>query len=313
VFVEVTVAGRESSTMDGGNAFGLLEVLERSELAKLTAPAAAPVVVEPRCPPTSPDSDGDGLVDACDPDDGNDGFSDSQDPWPMDVARPGDYSTPEKILAAPAVVAALAAAKKAGAELAIQTGTTPPELTGHYIKWFGEGRGIASSDRRAVGMRLSGSESRLTVRKGIATGAWVSFVPDRRLSFGVNEITLVRGQGDLYTLYEMRRVPCSDGKGTKLMVSLLSGTWDSTAGRRRDERSLSVVVQMDGKSSAAECKDKAWWVDHTPEIVQVEPGALNFMCRDGATAYVAGESWTRPDDSTCMCTSDFQVSCKEGP
>ena len=96
------------------------------------------------------------------------------------------------------------------------------------------------------------------------------------------------------------------------MISLSSGTWDDSAGRRRDQRSLTVVVQVDGKPTSADCRENAWWVDEIPEIVRVEVGALDFMCRDDVAAYVAGESWTKPDGSICKCSSDFQVSCQDG-
>jgi hypothetical protein len=73
--------------------------------------APLPHAESDNCPlvdnPGQVDTDSDGLGDACDADDDEDGFSDLDDPAPLDRTSPGDFSSPEVILADARVQAAL--------------------------------------------------------------------------------------------------------------------------------------------------------------------------------------------------------------
>ena len=79
-----------------------------------------------------------------------DGFADAIDPAPNDASNPGDFSSPEAIMANAHVKTALAAASKAGFEVAVHTESEPPELAGYYLRRDREGAVAGRSARNRL-------------------------------------------------------------------------------------------------------------------------------------------------------------------
>jgi hypothetical protein len=310
VFVEVWLYGRDAAFFDGGNAGSLFTGLALSEFAKLQAPAATKVRDASPCAVGAADLDADGLADACDPDDDNDGFDDTNDPWPNDKARPGDYSTPEKLIADEKVSRALAAFRKAGHRFPIETGVSPPDLSGHYLRTTGEGTMLVSKAGNDTGVPLAGVQERWRQQGNALTEAGASVTEERVLSITTSVGTLVRGEGQRYTLFSRNSVRCLDGKpnATLTTVTIRSGVWDENGARRVNERSLTVVLDARGG-----CPNHGWWAAETESIHRVQADALDRLCVDERMAYVRGETWTRKDGAPCRCTPEHAVACGEGP
>ncbi len=136
-----------------------------------------------------------------------DGFLDADDPAPNDPTVPGDFSTPEAILAHPLVKKALEEARGKGFEIVPQTSRNPPDISGYYFRPVG-GK-VEATDDDQVGKQWVAEEwwqrvdAELTLSRMEA-----SFDGETVISHGEASGTLVRGEGNDYTLYSKGHGTC---------------------------------------------------------------------------------------------------------
>lgn len=266
------------------------------------------------------DADGDGYGDVCDDDDDGDGFPDGDDPAPLDRSNPGDFSTPEAIIAHPDVAAALAAAREMGAAVPTYLERTPADVGGYYRVDAGVGSVVAATDGAGVGNAAAGSEQRLSVQDGYVANAYVGFdADDVTTSFGTGQGALLRGATDGVSIYSRRVRTCaSEGQTHRTIgIGILSATLDPDSGSLLDVRELTLAIATEGSLSAS-CRAAvvdvpqqadAFRVTATDRIERVAPADLQHMCLDDGRGYVRDETWTGTDGRTCICKAGDIVRC----
>jgi hypothetical protein len=269
------------------------------------------------------DTDGDGKGDVCDSDDDNDGFVDEDDPSPKDPKVPGDFSTPEKILADPRVTMALAALKDAGYDLKTHTETSPPDISGYYRKESGTGSFVANSGGGGVGETIVGQELHdIQHDDGHLDGYSVAFNGGVATSYSIGRSTIIRGTGNEYTTYSTSRGVCTESNSnyTLFALTITSASVDPTTGNLVDQLSLGVTIGALGELTSA-CAERydgnvenvgEWTASQTDLQQRVQPSDLDYMCVDADAAYVPTQSWTKSDGTACECTSAYATSCASG-
>lgn len=218
------------------------------------------------CDPASstndPDADQDGMADPCDLDDDNDGFLDNDDPAPLDAADPGDFSSPEAILAHPIVAGAIEQLENRGVEFSPLIDNNGPEIMGNYFAAYCTQTVVASSNnsdigrcRGAVQAALVPLESDSLLEIGEIVGSSGNGAEFRRR-------TWVRGSGTAFTLYGTGSFKCGvDGANTPsgdlyrvFQVVITTGEVDPRQGDFLGLRTLFVTVAADGRQSS-ECNE----------------------------------------------------------
>ncbi len=269
------------------------------------------------------DTDGDGKGDACDDDDDNDGFIDEDDPSPKDPKVPGDFSTPEKILADPRVTAAIAALKDAGYDLKTHTETSPPDITGYYRKESGSGSFVANSGGGGVGQTIVGLEfHEVQHDDGHLDGYTVAFSGDAATSYSIERSTTIRGTGSEYTTYSTSRGVCTESSSnyTLFAISITSASVEPATGNLLDQLSLGVTIGTLGELTSA-CAERyngnvenvgEWTASQVNLQQRVQPSDLEYMCVDADAAYVPTQTWTESGGKACECTSAYAKSCASG-
>lgn len=267
------------------------------------------------------DTDADGLGDVCDNDDDGDGFQDVDDPAPLDNTRPGNFSTPEAILADPVVQQALSDAEAGGNAIRTDTELSPPSLGGYYNRAEAAGRFIATSDNTDIGRGLVGSESRLNQSAdGAVAIASVAYGEARPVSFRISEGSVIRGKDNLFTIYSRGKGTCTESGSDyqTFGVSITTGELDPLTGNMINNQTLGVTVDTEGVLTTA-CANRIagsvenvgeWSMYEYPLNQSVEPSALIYMCVDADAAYAPTENWTSNDGMACSCTTDYQISCQ---
>lgn len=258
--------------------------------------------------PTSRDFDEDGLVDADDWDDDDDGIADSLDDQPLVATiSPGAASAyPGALLADPCVAKALKEYEELRVvrpelrEVVLHRGHDLPDLSGLYRAPFGNGRLVAGSDDPTPGF-IEGVELKFTRGgedwyhiDGVAFdthgsgGSWQTFPHVHR--------------GTATQFSRFTRDPGS--------VNITSGHLDPDL----DEVDLVVInilVSVDGTYEGQVCPFDYW---HVFEIDRFEylPSAeeVLYMCTDEGNAYVPGSVWSRQTGVACSCTTSKTVSCQ---
>jgi len=164
--------------------------------------------------PDQLDTDADGFGDACDSDDDGDGFEDINDPAPLDATRPGDFSTPEAVLADPTVKEAMAGAAAAGVVVSAETALTPPDIGGYYVRADLTGQLVAADDG-IIGSPMVGSEVRIdTNDRNTVVVANVSFTRAQAIGFLVANGSFIRGEGNSFSIYSRTRFTCTESNSS---------------------------------------------------------------------------------------------------
>jgi len=267
------------------------------------------------------DTDGDGMGDACDSDDDGDGFQDADDPAPLDSSRPGDFSTPEAILDDPIVQNALQEAEAVDGGVRTETALSPPAIGGYYDRADLQGVFVATSDNTDIGRRLIGREVRVDQNAGNTVAlAGVSYTVAKPVSFSVSKGSLVRGEGNLVTIYSRSKSTCTESNSdfTIFGIGITSAEWEPSTGNLLNSRSIGITIDTEGELTQA-CADRRggstelvgeWSVVEYALNKRVEPEALIYMCVDDNAAYAPTESWTGSDGMACSCTDEYQISCQ---
>ena len=265
------------------------------------------------------DTDRDGLGDACDGDDDNDGFVDKDDPAPLDPTIPADFSTPESIIAHPAVKKALDAAAAAGAPVKTNTGKSPPNIEGYYASPDPAGTFLATGDGRDVGVLAAPEEVHIVnVGVGLVDTHWVEFGGGAEPSGSSALGEFLRGEGNEFSLYQVQAGHCTAAGAdySSWGVLILTGQIDENSGWK-DLVGFTVTILADGVATT-ECTAPyagnsalvgGWAVYRVPTEPKVSVSQLEHMCVDGTVAYVPNQSWTS-GSTTCTCGKDIEKTCK---
>jgi hypothetical protein len=293
-------------------------VLESESTAESSLLAAEAPIVDTTPEPTcgvhagQRDSDGDGLGDDCDPDDDNDGFVDVDDPAPRNRAKPGDFSTPERILRNAKVRQAIVALRKRGYLLPTSTDVSPPVLQGFYVRQPRAGRVFATSDGGAIAEPFMGAEMYLEGSRDSVSTLVTRFTPSDLVDVDRAYASL-RGRGDYYTLYTRESVACpgANSKSSLQTITIESGRVEATSGDRRDAISVSVIVGRSGPR-ARNCGPRQWWAGSVLRVEKARANELSYLCASDEAAHAPGESWTGRDGGTCSCSNTRQVECAPG-
>lgn len=264
------------------------------------------------------DTDADGQGDVCDEDDDQDGFLDDQDPAPLDTDVPGDFSTPEKVLADPRVEAAIEGLRDAGFEFEPRLEKDAPDITGYFRKEDGEGEFVANSGGGGIGAGIVGYEfrTRLTENSTLESSK-ISFTSGAPISYSIVTSQTLRGKNKKYTIYTTTRSVCTENGSdhTRFSVAIDSGSVDEN-GNLIDNMSLSATVATQGQLTP-ECASRAnglteneneWSASLVPLQSKVAAAELEYMCVDGDAAYVPTERWSEGDE-TCECSLEYEVAC----
>jgi len=242
------------------------------------------------CSPRYTDSDGDG-------------FHDSVDNAPHDASIPGDYSTPEKILADPEVKRVLKLAKEKGIAVRTELGKNPPNLTGYYKREAGGYSIDAFSHRREPYIP---SEARICTTNDRFEESVSQFGRDGRVSTPYYYKNLMfRGDKNSYTSYFLIGNSCGNNT-TAYGVKISSGTLDSN-GDIINRKSVNINLAIVGPAKS-QCP--VWYTAYFNKYNKVtDLDEFEYMCVDGKKAYAPKETWTNSDKESCRCTMDIEIEC----
>jgi hypothetical protein len=279
---------------------------------------ARPVIECPDAGGDTTDTDGDGIPNACDPDDDNDGFPDDADPAPLDATRPGDFSTPEKILADSRIKAALAAIRAKGIDFPTHTETDPPDVSGLYNQAVGSISFTATGNGENVGqVSPAGWEFRAVARSGNRYDqAGVLYESGRRFSTSTETGALLRGTGNVFTVYSLGKDVCEFGSSpyTEYTISISSAAQEAN-GNWTNQSNLQVTVATDGTYSSpcnlggdSELED-GWEATATTLTTKITVDQIQFMCRGDTSAYISDETWKESGNVECSCSATYQKTC----
>ncbi len=271
--------------------------------------------------PSQIDTDGDGAGDACDLDDDGDGFNDTDDPAPLDNTRPGDFSSPEAILSNPLVRKALDDAELAGIVIRTEQGLSPPDISGYYVRPDALGTFTATSDGTEIGRRLVGAESRVTSgADNFIDRVGVIYTGTAPLGFGLEQGSLIRGEGNAYTMYTRSKSTCTElgASYDRFLVGIVSATLDASMGDILDTTQMYVTIDTAGELTPA-CASRStgstelageWSVSTHNLEKRTAATDLIYMCVDDDVAYAPTETWTGSDGLACSCTDSYQIACE---
>jgi hypothetical protein len=196
------------------------------------------------------DFDEDEIGDACDEDDDGDGFPDGDDPDPFDPDNPGDFSSPEAILASPLISDAIMELADLGIDFDPILETAPPELSGRYRREYLAGTALATSNGQDVGQPLVGWEFVVATQEPLLiTSEGFGFDGNGNVLYEITtEGVFLRGEDDRYATFGRGAIRCLLGGSdyTLFVVQVGTGLRDPSTGDVVDERSLTVTVATSG-------------------------------------------------------------------
>jgi hypothetical protein len=265
--------------------------------------------------PDQLDTDDDGFGDACDDDDDGDGFADIDDPAPLDPAVPGDFSSPEAILADPRVQTAIEAMEDAGYVFPTHTQLTPPDISGYYLHPRLGTNVVTTGDGTSLGNGVVAHERRFTVTGGtLIGGAVVEYEGGAPVGYARSDGSFYRGNDTDFTIYSRAKYACVAGLELQYL-DIMSGSVDDSTGNLVSVMSVKVTVADNGMQTSA-CNiigdleyEGGWAGSITPLYTKIETPALTYMCVDEGVGYVPGETWTRTAGAACECSATFSVEC----
>ena len=268
------------------------------------------------------DTDNDGKGNVCDNDDDNDGFKDKIDPAPLDASNPGDFSTPEAILAYPPMKKALKSAQKQGIAFHSELGLTPPDITGYYKKYDGTGKFLATGNGESIGNTIVGYEYRFNVQSNhLLDSARASFTDSRHIGFSLEKGAIIRGENNSFSIYTLGKGTCTEDDSNYSMyyVKITSATIRDNKDIL-NTKEIALTVATEGKLTQV-CADRwagdgekigGWSLDSFETNHHIEDvDVLEYMCIDKNKAYVPTETWTNSSNKVCSCTKEYEVSCTQ--
>lgn len=272
--------------------------------------------------PSQLDTDKDGMGDACDDDDDNDGFQDIDDPAPLDVTIPGDFSTPEAIINNSMMAEALSKVREQGIDIRTEQGLNPANLTGYYGIANGHGIVLMTSNNDAIGTRLAGNESRVTSKAdNFIDSVRVYFYDFTKIGFSLSKGSILRGEGNSFTIYSRSKLICTESNSNYevFSVDIFSATLDSSTGNIINAKNLGVTVDTNGELTTV-CADRhiaqnefkgGWSLSSNDFQSRLDVSELRHMCVDEGSAYVPTERWTNSSGIGCSCSKEYKVSCTQ--
>ena len=248
-----------------------------------------------------------------------DGFYDAIDPAPNDASNPGDFSSPEKILANPAIKVALQAAKDHGVPIRADLGDNPPNLTGYYRQNSDEGIIVTTSTGLHTGVGVTGYENRVRTKGTRYENASVYFDFYEAIGYVFSKGSMLRGEGTNFTTYEPYKAVCTENGANYATygININSATQYEKSGNLSRSNRINVRLASSGTLTSG-CDDRlpgnasAKWVVYRMAASQniKDASDLNYMCVDDNKAYIPKETWTNSDKESCKCTTDYEVECK---
>ena len=234
-----------------------------------------------------------------------DGFHDGIDFAPNDASIPGDFSTPEKILAHPSVKNILKLAKDNDVNIRTELGHNPPNLTGYYRMEDGGG-GEATNGVVGESFSYYGSESRICTTTERYETYNSNFDPARgHLNTYIEKNAILRGNQNDYTYYELYTKTCKN-KTHVYAVSIYSANLNSN-GEIVNEKGVNTTLYKNGPASE-DCNNvSVLYYDKRKRVNNLDE--LEYMCVDDKKAYVPGETWKNKDKESCTCTKDVEIEC----
>ena len=233
-----------------------------------------------------------------------DGFDDRTDSAPNDASIPGDFSTPEKILANAEVQRILNLAKAKGLNVPTNLGKNPPNLTGYYRREYATSTEVNVYGTSSVG--YAGSEKRVcTTNKGYQEVLNQFTSAFRTISPHDFKVTMFRGDKKNYTLYAPTTETCGNGEMV-YGVLIRSGSVNAN-GDRIDEKEIYIPFYKIGHPSAQCFPWEGNSLNNSNKINDLDE--LEHMCVDGNKAYIPTETWTNKDKESCKCTANIETVC----
>lgn len=201
---------------------------------------------------TQDDFDGDGTGDACDSDDDDDGFRDNEDPDPLDLENPGDFSTPEAILANPVIRASLQEFRDQGFVFEPSLELEPADISGTYSYNSDSGQFIATGNGDSVGNGFCPGQFSITVAPNLTFASEdVSFCNGETTSVG-SGVGFVRGTGLNITSYSTGHGTCVENGSAyeTFTVGISTSRIDASTGDNVDVINFFVNVAVRGELTA---------------------------------------------------------------
>jgi hypothetical protein len=257
------------------------------------------------------------------PDFDGDGFTNDNDPDPLDADNPGDFSTVDAILADPLVSAALADLGDLNIDLAVSTDTSPPAtLTGFYRKEDGQGTFTATSDGTDLGRPVVGIEHYdVLLPDGLFDSLVAGFTQGTLALTSEGRGNFVRGSGQHFTTFSRDTSLCSAGGSSyrTYSIRIVTGDQEEQTGDVVNLQVLAITVAVEGTLTAT-CELllageselvggwSLWTVDRDPKITPEELIHLCVVDEDGSVHVPSPESFMTPSGLQCFC-ENMNLEC----
>jgi len=236
-----------------------------------------------------------------------DGFYDAIDIAPSDASVPGDFSTPEKILANEKVKYMLKKAKENDVNVHTYLEHNPPNFTGYYRSEEGGHAGSIVNGHYVRPFIYYGTERRICTVKDYYEEYGSPFSLSRgAISPYTRKHAMIRGSNSHFTSYEPRINSCSRSNGKHLNAIDISSAKLDNDGGIVDIKTITVTVYKDPG-----CNDDRSVVSKYPDNKKINDlSDLEYMCVDGDKAYIPTETWKNKAKESCKCTADIEIECE---